>query len=79
MKTNKKAARRKIKAKLKILKKARGRGIKIPPNQVIPDKSQEKIRKNKFNNEIKELLKEELGDDILCRPDGGRDGSGYLM
>lgn len=50
---------KKNKAKVKFIKKSQGRKPPIPQNQVIPDKSKEQIRKNKYNNEIKELLKEQ--------------------
>lgn len=78
MKQNNKSARKKIKDKIKFIKKSQGRKPLIPQNQVIPDKSKKRIRKNKYNNEIQELLKEQ-NDDLMCRPDGGRDGSGHLM
>lgn len=59
MKQNNKSARKKIKDKIKFIKKSQGRKPPISQNQVIPDKSKEQIRKNKYNNEIKELLKEQ--------------------
>jgi len=54
-----KSARKKIKDKIKFIKKSQGRKPLIPSSKVIPDKSREKIRKNKYNNEIQELLKEQ--------------------
>jgi len=74
---DKKAEIKNNKAKINFIKKSQGRKPPIPQNQVIPDKSKEQIRKNKFNNGIKELLKEEEQSyDSMCRPQGGRDGSG---
>lgn len=56
-KVSKKDAKKKIKQKLKIIKKARGRGIKIPRAQVVPDKKKKKIEEER---------QKDSGDDYGC-------------